>query len=414
MMNGILYFILIAIFVHASGNRVHITVASNNEKSIVHGVKCLHIRGGMGMNMPVDSEPSNNNNNDDPIVIRGSPIQILNGVYVKTDWDMNGRMHFEKNLTTQDSRGGGASKLHLYWTGSQWIISYDLDPSINFNNLLGYSRSTQYHPINTGNSWLIRVGKSFESVPTLFTSNNNKSNRIVKKTPEIMGVPRILLPLYISFMFDAVATGLAMPLLPFYIMELGANALQLSLVISSNYVAQMIGCLVMGRVSDKYGRRIVLLLCLLASSISYAFVSKAKTLPGVALARIICGSFGGLVPIMQSCVADVSHVDDRPKYLGRIMATFGFGFVLGPAISAALPQLEMKHKIRVTHSYSLTGLLTHSLTGLLTHSLAYSLTYSLTHWLTHSLTHQRLQHSYLLLVFLFHYFFLKKLRNFQH
>lgn len=44
--------------------------------------------------------------------------------------------------------------------------------------------------------------------------------------------------------------------------------------------------------------------------------------------------FGGLVPIMQSGVADVSSAADRPKYIGRIMATFGVGFVLGPALSA--------------------------------------------------------------------------------
>lgn len=337
--------VLITIFIWGHGKKVSVEVVTN-KKPLVGGAQLLRIRGGMSMNMPVESSGSND---DDQVVIRGSPMHILNGIYTKTDWNMNGRIHFEKNLTIHDvGDGRGGNKLHLYWTGSQWIISYDLDPSLNFNNLLGYSRSNQLHPFSTGNSWLIRVGKSFESVPALFTSSsNNKSNGLVKKTPEFMGVPKILLPLYISFLFDAIATGLAMPLLPFYIMELGANALQLSLVISSNYVAQMIGCLVMGRVSDKYGRRIVLLLCLLASSVSYAFVSKAKTLPGLALARIICGSFGGLVPIMQSCVADVSHVDDRPKYLGRIMATFGFGFVLGPAISAALPQLEMKHKIRV-------------------------------------------------------------------
>ena len=115
----------------------------------------------------------------------------------------------------------------------------------------------------------------------------------------MLGIPRRLIPLYAAFVLDSIATGLAMPLLPFYIMGLGANAFQLSLVVSSNYVVQMIGVLVMGYVSDRCGRRRVLLACLLASSVSYFAVSKSHSLLDFAMARIIVGSFGGLMPVMQ-------------------------------------------------------------------------------------------------------------------
>jgi MFS family permease len=147
-------------------------------------------------------------------------------------------------------------------------------------------------------------------------------------------------------MLDAVATGLAVPLLPFFVMELGASAFQLSLVVSSNYIAQMLGCIAMGRVSDRYGRKVVLSLCLAASSMSYFCISQSHSLMAVALSRIISGSFGGLIPIMQSGVADSSLIEERPKYLGRIMATLGIGFVLGPALSASLPMLSTRSKIR--------------------------------------------------------------------
>ena len=101
----------------------------------------------------------------------------------------------------------------------------------------------------------------------------------------------------------------------------------------------------------------VLFMCLAASSTSYFCVSKARTLTGVALARIIAGSCGGLVPIMQSCVADVSSQKERPKYLGRIMATFGMGFVLGPALSMLMPGFSTRQKIRMSGLLPLTGLL---------------------------------------------------------
>lgn len=72
---------------------------------------------------------------------------------------------------------------------------------------------------------------------------------------------------------------------------------------------------------------------------------------------MIVGACGGLVPVMQTCVADVSSAKDRPKYLGRVTATFGLGFVLGPAISALLPGLSLRQKIRVAALLPFTGLL---------------------------------------------------------
>lgn len=69
--------------------------------------------------------------------------------------------------------------------------------------------------------------------------------------------------------------------------------------------------------------------------------------------------FGGMLPVMQSCVADVSNENDRPKYIGRIMATFGMGFVLGPALSALISSsslvLSTRDKIQLSALLPLTG-----------------------------------------------------------
>jgi len=198
--------------------------------------------------------------------------------------------------------------------------------------------------------------KNEEPSSSLQHNKTTESGKI--KSIELLGVPRILLPYFISFLLDSMATGLAMPLLPFYVMDLGASALYLSFIISFNYVIQMIGCIVMGRMSDLYGRRVSLLLCLGASSVSYFFVSRATTLTAFVLARMISASFGGMLPIMQSAVADISNIDDRPKYMGRIMATFGLGFVLGPALSAILStRVSARDKIRYAAALPLIGFL---------------------------------------------------------
>jgi MFS family permease len=191
--------------------------------------------------------------------------------------------------------------------------------------------------------------------PGLMETSINKQYR--SDSHVLFGVPRSLLPLYCSFILDSIALGIVMPLLPFFAIQLGANAFELSLVVSSNYLAQMIGCIVMGLVSDAYGRRPVLLICLAASSIQYFTASYTNNLVQLSLARIISGMFGGLVPIMQSCVADVAIETDRPKYLGRITASFGLGFVLGPLISGLISGFEIRDKIRLACVFPFFGYL---------------------------------------------------------
>jgi MFS transporter, DHA1 family, tetracycline resistance protein len=318
----------------------------------------FRFRGGFGGGGVVEYD---SNDADDVQSVEISGSSSLNGIYLQAE-DVNGRSHFER-LIANDPRG---MKIHLYWSGNQWVLHYDLDPSRNFDNLLAYAKIRVADPLRTTSYWNVRSGKAYKPLPEFSiskpgsrskTETKENTDTMTMKSDELMGVPRQLFPLYLAFLLDAVAVGLAMPLLPFYVMELGANALQLSVVVSSNYVAQMIGCLVMGQISDRFGRKVVLFMCLAASSVSYFCVSKARTLTGVALARIIAGSCGGLVPIMQSCVADVSSQKERPKYLGRIMATFGMGFVLGPALSMLMPGFSTRQKIRMSGLLPLTGLL---------------------------------------------------------
>lgn len=191
------------------------------------------------------------------------------------------------------------------------------------------------------------VGSSSDSI--------SKGSTKISDANVIFGVPRLLFPVFCSFILDAISVGLVMPLLPFFAVELGANAFQLSLVISSNYVAQMIGCVVMGLVSDRYGRKPVMLCCLFAASLQFIGISFSKTLVQLSLSRIICGIFGGLVPQMQSSVADVVAERDRPKYLGRVTAAFGLGFILGPAFNALLSGLDIRTKIRIACIFPFLG-----------------------------------------------------------
>lgn len=176
------------------------------------------------------------------------------------------------------------------------------------------------------------------------------------RTREILGIPILLLPIYIAFLLDAIAVGLAMPILPFFVTDLGGTALTLSLVVSANYICQMLGCIAMGKVSDNYGRRLAATICLLASTLSYFFVSRSTSIIGLALSKMISGITGGLVPIVQASISDVTSTEDRPKYLGRVQALFGLGFVAGPALSTFLRGWSFRSKIALASLFPLAGL----------------------------------------------------------
>lgn len=269
----------------------------------------LNLKGGIstGINAVFQEESDNHLSDDEDdeykniIEVDGSPNTNLNGQYVKSDNNINGLPHYFKTSS-------GSDTYHLYWANNQWIIHRDTDPTKNYDNLFAYSKSKVKHPLDTSKTWYIKLGKSYEAISNVVVTSKysdiEKPTTLqqapapvqLQPTEELFGVPKKLIPLFIAFMLDSIAVGMAMPLLPFFVMELGAKALQLSFVVSSNYVVQMFGCLLMGNISDKIGRRFVLLCCLFASSLSYFCVSNAKSLTQVTIARIIVGSCGGLVP----------------------------------------------------------------------------------------------------------------------
>ena len=183
--------------------------------------------GGGSITTNNDSDDSENSD-DTTLIITGSPSSLIDGIYMKKDL-INGRLHYEKRVSN-DPRG---NKLHLYWSGSQWQLHYDL-PSIDqsFDKLIGYTKmkGKGTNPTSTS-SWYIKTGKEFEAVPRLSLSNKKTVTTDDESSPstslssssEFLGVPTRLLPLYFSFLLDSIATGIAMPILPFYVMSLGMS-----------------------------------------------------------------------------------------------------------------------------------------------------------------------------------------------
>ena len=147
-----------------------------------------------------------------------------------------------------------------------------------------------------------------------------------------------LLVIFITVFIDLVGFGIVIPVLPFYAegTKFGATPSQVGLLFASYSVMQFIFAPVLGRLSDKYGRRPVLLVSLLGTASGFLILGFANTLWLLFVGRIIDGISGGNISTAQAYIADVTTKEDRAKGMGLIGAAFGLGFVFGPAIGGIL------------------------------------------------------------------------------
>jgi MFS family permease len=146
----------------------------------------------------------------------------------------------------------------------------------------------------------------------------------VRKTP--------LFVVFLTVFIDLLGFGMVVPLLPRYVRAHDASSLTAGLLVASYSFAQFLFAPVWGYVSDKVGRRPILILTLCGNVLSYALLAAANSLPLLFLARSLSGFFGANISTAQAYVADVTTPQNRARGMGMIGMAFGLGFVLGPAM----------------------------------------------------------------------------------
>jgi len=140
----------------------------------------------------------------------------------------------------------------------------------------------------------------------------------------------------ITAFIDMVGTLMIIPLLPFYAKSFGANGLVVGLLVSSFSIAQLLSAPIWGRFSDRYGRRPALMVGLAASAIAYVIFAYANSLWLLFLSRLVQGSGGGTVSVIQAYVADALEPEERAKGLGWLSASTNAGVALGPVLGSYL------------------------------------------------------------------------------
>ncbi len=157
--------------------------------------------------------------------------------------------------------------------------------------------------------------------------------------PAGAGASRLALGLvFVTVVIDLIGFGIVLPLLPFYATELGAGPTAVGLIIGSFSAMQFALAPVWGRLSDRIGRRPVLVVGLFGSGVSYVVFGLADTVGVLLLSRVIAGAMGANVPVAQAYIADTTTEEGRARGMGLVGAAFGLGFVAGPALGGVLSQ----------------------------------------------------------------------------
>jgi len=165
-----------------------------------------------------------------------------------------------------------------------------------------------------------------------------------------------LLTIFAIVFVDLLGFSILIPLIPFYAKEFQASDTVIGLLVASYAAAQLVGAPLLGRLSDKYGRRPVLLISILGTIAGFVMLIFANSLWLLFLSRIIDGLTGGNISVAQAYITDVTDEKNRAKGLGLIGAAFGIGFIVGPALGGLLSSLGANFSGFISWEYALPAL----------------------------------------------------------
>jgi MFS family permease len=156
-----------------------------------------------------------------------------------------------------------------------------------------------------------------------------------------------LLVIFLTVFIDLVGFGLVLPLLPIYSRNFGASELVVGILMASFSFMQFLFAPAWGRLSDRIGRRPVLLVSTFGAALSYAVFGFGSSMGGTTglvvlfLSRIVAGICGANITVAQAYIADITPPDQRSKKMGLIGMAFGLGFICGPLLGLAANRLGL-------------------------------------------------------------------------
>ncbi|HMG15953.1 MAG TPA: MFS transporter, partial [Saprospiraceae bacterium] len=147
---------------------------------------------------------------------------------------------------------------------------------------------------------------------------------------------KALYTLLLTIFIDLLGFSIIIPILPVYSKELGASNIMVGIIAGSYALMNFIFSPILGNLSDRIGRKPVILVSLLITAFSYLLFSFATAIPLLIVSRIIAGIGSANMGTAQAYITDITKPEDRAKAFGKIGAAFGLGFIIGPLIGGLI------------------------------------------------------------------------------
>lgn len=145
-----------------------------------------------------------------------------------------------------------------------------------------------------------------------------------------------MLIVFLVIVLDLIGFGIMVPILAYYVIQLGGGPELATFCMALYAIGMFISTPILGRLSDHYGRKPILMFSMVGAIIGYLMLGFAQSLWVVALSRIIAGLMAGNIAAAQAYITDITTEADRARGMGLIGAGFGFGFIIGPALGSYL------------------------------------------------------------------------------
>lgn len=168
---------------------------------------------------------------------------------------------------------------------------------------------------------------------------------------------RYLFSIILVVFIDLLGFSLIIPLLPYYAQTFNASDTTIGLLLASYAAAQLIGAPLLGRASDRFGRRPILLISIFGTFLGFLLFGFAESLIVLFASRILQGLTGGNLSVAQAYITDVTDAKSRNRGLGMIGAAFGLGFIIGPALGGLLSNISYSVPAFVAAALSFINLL---------------------------------------------------------
>jgi DHA1 family tetracycline resistance protein-like MFS transporter len=168
---------------------------------------------------------------------------------------------------------------------------------------------------------------------------------------------RPLVPIFLIVLVDVFGLTLVIPLLAIYAEHFGATPLQATLLVSSYALCQLVSGPMLGRISDRVGRKPMLLVSQVGTFLGFLLLARAHALWMIYVSRVIDGSTAGNLALAQAYISDNTKPEDRAKSFALIGIAFGVGFFIGPSVTGMLVVYGLAAPVYLAAGLSLTSIL---------------------------------------------------------